>query len=146
MANALYPLWKQGVATAAANTSLASANIRVALVDTGTYTYSAAHQFYSSLTGVATVNGAATTASTSQPALAGKSVSAAGVFDANNLTFTAVTNGSVTCEAIVIYIDSGVAATSPLLAYMDTGITNMPVTPNGGDVVITWNASGIFAL
>jgi hypothetical protein len=49
-------------------------------------------------------------------------------------------------EALVIYIDTGVAGTSRLVAYIDTGVTGLPVTPNGGDITITWNASGIFAL
>ena len=37
-------------------------------------------------------------------------------------------------------------ATSPLVAYIDTGVTGLPVTPNGGDIAVAWNASGIFAL
>lgn len=52
MANALYPLWKQEVIKATANTAL-TGTVKVALVDTGTYTYSASHQFYSSVSGVA---------------------------------------------------------------------------------------------
>ena len=134
MANALYPLWKQEVIKGTANTSL-TGSLKVALVDTGTYTYSAAHQFYSSVTGVA-----------GTPATLGTKTYVNGVLDAADSTFTAVSNGSVTCEALIIYIDTGVAGTSPLVAFMDTGITNMPVTPNGGDISVTWNASGIFAL
>jgi hypothetical protein len=55
-----------------------------------------------------------------------------------------VTGNSI--EALLIYIDTGSAATSRLVAYIDTGVTGLPVTPNGGDIVITWNASGIFQL
>jgi hypothetical protein len=51
-----------------------------------------------------------------------------------------------TVEALVIYIDTGTAGTSRLIGFIDTGVTNLPVTPNGGDISITWNASGIFAL
>jgi len=51
-----------------------------------------------------------------------------------------------TVEALVIYVDTGSAATSPLVAYIDTSVTGLPVTPNGGDITVTWNASGIFAL
>ena len=40
----------------------------------------------------------------------------------------------------MIYKDTGNAATSPLIAYIDL---TTPVTPNGGDINITWNASGI---
>jgi hypothetical protein len=137
MANALYPLWKQEIIKATANTPL-TGTIKVVLVDTGTYTYSAAHQFYSSVTGVPTSVAAA-------PPTLGTKTYVNGVFDAADITFTAVTLG-VNCEALIIYSDTGTAATSPLIAYLDTGITGMPVTPNGGDITVVWNASGIFAL
>lgn len=51
-----------------------------------------------------------------------------------------------TAEAILIYQDSGTATTSPLVAWLDTDVTGLPVTPSGDDVTITWNASGIFQL
>jgi hypothetical protein len=134
MANAIYPLYKQALLTADTNIDIESGTVKVALVDTGTYTYSAAHQFLSSLTGVV---GTAQTLSTNTVT--------SGVFDsATNPTFTAVTGASV--EALVIYIDTGVSGTSRLVAYIDTSVTGLPVTPNGGDITITWNASGIFAL
>jgi hypothetical protein len=38
----------------------------------------------------------------------------------------------------VIYKDTGTAATSPLIAYIDTA-TGLPVTPNGGDITVTWD-------
>ena len=134
MANTFYPLWKQEVIKATVNTPLTGV-IKVALVDTGTYIYSATHQFYSSVTGVA---------GTPQTLVTKTYVN--GVFKAADITYTAVSNGSVTCEALIFYCDTGVAATSPLIAIIDTGITNMPVTPNGSDIPITWNASGIFQL
>lgn len=68
-----------------------------------------------------------------------------GVFDALDITFTAAT-GNV-CGALVIYDDTGTAGTSRLIAYIDTG-TNLPFTPNGGDITITWDngANKIFKL
>jgi hypothetical protein len=69
---------------------------------------------------------------------------ALGLFDGDNVTFPTVTGN--TAEAILIYIDTGTAATSRLVAWIDTGVTNLPVTPNGGDITIQWNASGIFQL
>lgn len=132
MANALYPKWKEALINGAANTAL-SGTVKVALVDTGTYTYSAAHEFLTSLTG---------RVGTDQTL--GTKTYANGVFDAANATFTAVTGATV--ESLVIYIDTGVAGTSRLVAYIDTGVTGLPVTPNGGDITITWDASGIFAL
>lgn len=135
MANAIYPKYKETVLGAASNTNLLSGTVKVALVDTGVYTYSAAHQFLSSLTGVV---------GTAQTIPATKTVTD-GIFKTTGTnTFTAVTGNSA--EALVIYVDTGVAGTSPLVAYIDTGVTGLPVTPNGGDITVTWNASGIFAL
>jgi hypothetical protein len=59
-----------------------------------------------------------------------------GVFDAADVTLTAVTGTTV--EAVVLYKDTGTASTSPLIAYIDTA-TGLPVTPNGGDETITWD-------
>ena len=133
MANAIYPLYKQALLDASSNSDVNDGTVKVALVDTGTYTYSAAHDFLDDLSGV--VGTAQTIANTTV---------AAGVFDGDNVTFTAVTGATV--EALVIYIDTGTPSTSRLVAYIDTGQTGLPVTPNGGDITITWNASGIFAL
>lgn len=134
MANAIYPKYKETILGAATNTNLLTGTVKVALVDTGVYTYSATHQFVSSLTGV--VGTAGTIGAT-------KSVTN-GLFDGGDVTFSAVSGNSV--EALVIYVDTGTAGTSPLVAYIDTGVTGLPVTPNGGDITITWNASGIFQL
>lgn len=133
MANALYPLWKEALIQASSDSAL-TGTVKAALVDTGTYTYSAAHQFLSSLSGVV---------GTAQTIGATKTYTN-GVFDGANVTYTAVSGA--TAEAIVLYIDTGVAGTSRLVAYIDTSVTGLPVTPNGGDITITWNASGIFSL
>lgn len=66
-----------------------------------------------------------------------------GVFDAADVTFTAVTTGD-TSEGVVIYKDTGVAGTSPLLAYIDT-ITGFPLATNGGDISVQWD-SGSFKI
>lgn len=138
MANALYPLWKEALLQNSASSALngsGTTGVYVALVDTGTYTYSAAHQYYSSLTGVV---------GTDQEIGATKTF-AAGVFDGADVTFPAVTGA--TAEALVIYIkNAGANTTWRLVAYIDTGVTGLPVTPNGGNIAVTWNASGIFAL
>ena len=70
---------------------------------------------------------------------------AAGVADAPDVTFLAVT-GAV-CEAIVIVKWVTEAADSPLIAYIDSA-TGLPVTPNTGDIQITWDsgANKIFKL
>jgi hypothetical protein len=133
MANAIYPKYKEAVIQSSANSSL-TGTVKVALVDTGVYVYNAAHEFLTSLTGVV---------GTAQTIGATKTYTN-GVFDGGDVTYTAVTGNSA--EALVIYIDTGSSSTSRLVAYLDTGITGLPVTPNGGDINIIWNASGIFAL
>lgn len=140
MPNAVYPIWKSAILQASANSALTSTNVRVAFIDTGTYTYNAAHDFYNDLTGVFPNTRATGVA-------LGSKTYTNGTFDAADATFTAFSNGSVSLEAIVIYIDDGAAdASSRLVLFLDTSITGMPFTPSGSDVTIAWNASGIFTL
>jgi len=72
--------------------------------------------------------------------------SGTGVFD-NTVdpapAFTAVSGASV--EALVFYKDTGTPSTSNLICFFDTA-TGLPLTPNGGDVNVTFNASGIFKI
>jgi hypothetical protein len=138
MANALYPLWKQEILKGTSNNLLNSAEgatgVYCALVDTGTYTYSAAHQFYSSLTGVVGTDQEITS-----------KTQTTGTFDGNDLTYSSVSGNSV--EALVLYRkNAGANTTWPLIIFIDTGVTGLPVTPNGGNITVTWNASGIFTL
>jgi hypothetical protein len=62
--------------------------------------------------------------------------STAGVADAADVTMTAVTGSAA--SQIVLYKDTGSDATSPLIANIDTA-TNLPVTPNGGDITVQWD-------
>lgn len=140
MANAVYPIWKEALLQASSNSALTSTNVRVAFLDTGTYTYSAAHDFYNDLSGVYPAT------RTTGVALGSKTYTA-GTFDAADSTFSAFSNGSVSVEGIIMYIDDGSAdSSSRLVLYLDTSITGMPFTPSGSDVTIQWNASGIFTL
>lgn len=134
MANAIYPKWKEQLLQFTANNNLSAGTVKIALIDTGTYTYSSTDQFWSS----------ASSASVGTPQTLGSKTFTNGVFDAADVTFSSVSGNTV--EALIIYIDTGSAATSPLVAYIDTGVTNLPVTPNGGNISVAFNASGIFAL
>ena len=137
MANAIYPKYKEALLNNSADSALTGSGatgLYVALVDTGTYTFSSAHQFYSSLTGIV---------GTDQEITVTTLVN--GTVDGNDVTFTAVSGVSV--EALVLYRkNAGANTTWRLIAYIDTSVTGLPVTPNGGDITITWNASGIFTL
>lgn len=70
-------------------------------------------------------------------------VVAAGVFDHADVTFEEVSGNSV--ESLDYYMDSGVAATSPLICNIDDA-TGLPVTPNGGDIVWTPDPAGVFRI
>lgn len=59
-----------------------------------------------------------------------------GVADAADVTFSAVT-GDVS-ESIDGYKDTGTESTSRLIFNIDTA-TGLPVTPNGGDITVTWS-------
>lgn len=135
MSNSVYPPFKGFLLTAAANVSLdqddATNGPFVALVDLGTYTYSAAHDFYSDLSGIVGTDQRIATPTT-----------VGGLFDGDNVTYTAVSGATV--EALVFYRkNAGANTTWKLVAFEDTGVTGLPVTPNGGDISITFNASGI---
>lgn len=135
MANAIYPLYKDAILTSAANSNITGGTLKAALIDTGTYTYSAAHQFYSSVSGVQ-----------GSPTAVGSASTTSGVVDGADVVFTSVSG--VSAEAVILFLDTGTPATSRLVAYIDTGVTGLPVTPNGGNITLTWDngSNKIFSL
>lgn len=97
------------------------------LVDNGTYTVNlTTHEFY---------NAAQAGVIAGPVALASKAITA-GAADANDVTFSSVAGASI--ESIIIYKSVTNPADSPLLAYIDTA-TGLPITPNGGDIIVTWD-------
>jgi hypothetical protein len=138
MANAVYPEYKEFLLSASANVSLnvddATNGPFCALVDTGTYTYSALHDFYDDVSGVVGTEQRITT-----PTVAN------GTFDGDNLTYTAVSGATV--EALVVYRhNAGANTTWKVVLYLDTSVTGLPVTPNGGNITVTWAGGGIFTI
>ena len=75
----------------------------------------------------------------------GSPTHAAGVADANDVTFSSVTGDP--SERIILYQHTGTESTSDLVMSIDTA-TGLPVTPNGGNIGITWDngANKIFKL
>ncbi|WP_242183052.1 hypothetical protein [Sphingomonas sp. CARO-RG-8B-R24-01] len=137
MSNILYPKYKEALLAGGVN--LVAGAVKVALVDTGAYTFSPAHQFLSSVPTAARIG--------APGVLANKTVSG-GVFNADPTMLASVPAGSGTAaasEALVLYRDSGTDATSELIAFWDSA-TGLPLVTNGGNVSITWNAGGIFNL
>jgi len=97
--------------------------IKVRLLRTSAYTFSAAH----------TVVGDLPSAIVTDVTLAGKVLSA-GTFDANDAVFVAVPAGAA-IDALAIWDDTH--ASDRLLAYID----GFSVTPNGGDITVVWQGT-----
>lgn len=140
MANALYPIYKQNLLAGTAGYDLDNDTVPdgpyCSLVDLGNYTYSPAHQFQSSVPAGAIVG---TDQRISAPTVVN------GTFDGNNLTYIAVVGNSV--EALIVYRhNAGPNSTWPLVMYYDQPGGGLPVTPNGGNITVTWNSAGIFTL
>lgn len=110
--------------------------IKVGFVDEGTATPSATDVFVTSFS-TALVPAYASMVTLASPTIG---VTAAGAFDTADPTFTALSGASV--EGIVVIKNITVVGDSPNLAYYNTGITGVPFTPSGGDVVITVHATG----
>lgn len=135
MANAVYPKFKEALLTAGTNVDIDDLTVKAVLLDLADYTYNAAHDFLNDVPAGARVGTPQTIANTTVTD---------GLFDGDNVTFPAVTGDQA--EAILIYIDTGTEATSRLVAFIDTGVTGLPVTPDGNAITIGWHASGIFQL
>ena len=132
MANSLYDKGRQRFLEAQLN--WITDDIKVVMVDTAVYTFAASHEFLSSV---------ALESHVTAPTTLTSKTSSNGAADAQDVTFAAVNGPSI--EALVIYKQvlglDGVTpddAASILIAYIDTA-TGLPITPNGGDIIVTWD-------
>ena len=118
MANGVYKPYKQAAFSGGANTDLVTGDVKAVLVDTDDYTVDLDnHDFLADIPAGARV---ATSANLASKTFTG------GAFDAADFTFAGVTGDP--SEALVYYIDTA---------------TGLPITPNGGDIDVTHNASGL---
>ena len=105
-------------------------DIKAILIDAGAYSPNFSnHKHLSDIGTAARVSG------TSGVLLTGKET-VGGAADANDVTFSSVSGPSI--EAVVLYKDTGTESTSVLIAWLDTA-TGLPITPNGGDIIVTWD-------
>jgi hypothetical protein len=126
MANALYDKGREGILDG--SIAVPGDTIKCLLATSGYTPNTATHQNVSDVTtGNIVVRSSAFTSKTET----------GGVFDAADITFTAVTGSAA--SYIIIYKDTGTDSTSRLIAIIDTA-TGLPVTPNGGDITITWDS------
>lgn len=135
MANALYNTFKEGLLNKLFD--MDTDVIKASLIDAADYTYSAAHDEYSG--GARDVALAAIVA---ESAALGSPTIVNGTFDTADFSWTTVTGDQ--SEDIIIWDDT--TTNDRLCVFYDTGITGMPVTPNGGNINVTVNASGWFSL
>lgn len=148
MANALYDPGREGFLTGQIDADTAVLKVLlVRLTAGGTAVFTASQKFVSDLTATHTI--AATSAALSSIAITN------GILDAADLApaFSAVASNAnghvlVLIQSSAVTGGGDVAATAQrLIAWFDTG-TNLPVTPNGGDINVTWDngANKIFKL
>lgn len=136
MVNFLYNAYRQSLLNSSAP-DISTVDVRVILYDAADDTPNQTTDDF--LDDVAVASRVATSAAT-----LGSQTVTNGTFDAADETFSSVTGDQ--SEGLIIYYHTGTEATSPLIAHFDTSVTGLPVTPNGGDITVTWNASGIFSV
>ena len=134
MANQWYP---KAFNHLGAGSDLTASNIKWAAVSAG-YTFSTAHEFVTDLG--ANIVGRSGNLTSKTLGTVG-----AGIFDAADATFTALTGSAVT--QLVMFIDSGSDATSVLLVQIDsTDCAGLPFTPTGADAPLVFPSGGIAQL
>jgi hypothetical protein len=139
MADVIYNSFKKSLLDGSLD--LAGDTIKVALVTSGYAPDADAHDYFDDITNEAAGTGYTAGGAT----LSGKSVTQdntddEGVFDADDVTWTGST---ITARGAVLYKDTGAAATSPLICYIDFGADK---SSDGADFTIQWNAEGILNL
>jgi hypothetical protein len=106
-------------------------------VNGASYTYADAHEFLSDIPSGARI--------AVSGELSGKAVTDLAAFTSGNGRFDAVTGAEV--DAVVMFIDTGVPATSRLVFYQDTGVTGLPVpSPAGAGYNLIMDPTGWFVL
>lgn len=132
MANVVYKKAKKAAFSGGSNCDLQAGNVKIAMIDTGAYTFSDTHEFLSDIPAGARI--------AISGSLTSKSVNDDGSFKSANGRCDAVTGASV--EALVGFIDTGSAATSRLIWYEDATITGLPVTPIGASYNLIMPSAG----
>lgn len=134
MANAMYLKNKAKAYQGVIN--LLTSDVRLVLVDLADYTFSQTHEFLSDVPA-----GARVAVSSS---LTGKTFDAATAgFKSDFKTFGTV-SGDIS-EALIGYIHTGDPTTSRLIWFADTGVTGLPISPDGRDIKVTPASGGWFA-
>lgn len=136
--NIWYPIFAEALFTRPSNSDLVAGAVTVVGLNTSgggtTYTYSAAHDFLDDVASGARIG---------TPQVIGSKTFANGVFDGADISFPSLTGDSI--EALLVYIDTGSAATSRLVGLIRVA-QGLPLTPNGQNQPVAWNTNGILTL
>lgn len=125
MANALFDSARQLFLEGALNWK--TDPIYVALIDTGKIQVNlAAHDKYQYYQG----------ATVGSPVQLTNKKTDGGAADADDVTFQSVSGDSI--EALLIYKQGVPEGNGNLIAWIDVA-TGLPITPNGGDIIVTWD-------
>lgn len=143
MANALFDRGREGFL--AGDIDWDANDIKVALIDATDYDPVVATD--EDLADVNGTNGGSASAVEETSGNLASKTTTDGVADAADLSPAFSSASGDVSEELLIYQDTGVDTTSLLIASIDTA-TGLPVTPNGGDIDITWDsgANKIFKL
>lgn len=128
MANQLYPKGKEAFITK--KVDMSADNIKLILTRDA---YVGTEEFLSEIADIVATSTNLTTKAITN-----------GIFDSDDVVFASVAAGAIINYAI-LYHDSGTAATSYLLAHIDTA-TGLGVTPDGTNITVEVNASGWFGI
>lgn len=124
--------------------------LRVMLLDdSSAYSFDPdAHEFVSNVTSAANeMSGTGYTRKTlANQAVSEDTTDDEGVFDADDVTWTGLDAGTI--QTVVVYQQIGGDDTTPgddrvIAVFDDSGVGDLPLTTNGGDVTVAWNAEGI---
>lgn len=131
MTKALFPSYRAALLDNGVD--LISGNVKVCALS-ASYTYSSAHDFHNDLTNIIATSGN----------LASKT-NTNGVFDSADISLGSPAGGS-TITQIVMFLDTGTSATSPLVYYYDedSSAAALSIATDGTDKTIVVNASGWF--
>lgn len=136
MSNAIYPKYKEALLSGDNDVSLTTGTVKVSILNTDVTPYNASNEFYSDL--ASSGDGVISSSTITNTTVVN------GLFDGDDVTLSSVTGAQ--SEAFLFWIDTGSTSTSRLVAYIDTGVSGLPIIPNGSDIDIEWNVNGIFQL